>query len=639
MKKYLVFLLLLACSTFIYAYEPRDLLQKTDDQARLQLLLLTNQKWVPFPAYNDRAGWDTLTGEAKKEIISKGEAALNYQWQVVTASEYLEFDKSGSRKVMQDPYWANNEAIVSLVLAELAEGKGRFLNKIADGIWFYCEMTSWAESAHVAREQKEKTSLPGYKENIIDLTTGDMGSFFAWTYYFLKDEINKVQPMISERLRVNLQKRILDPYMNRTFWWMATNATPSIMVNNWNVWCNFNVLSCFLLLENDPQKLAEAVHRTMVSVDQYINYIKEDGACEEGTSYWGHAAGKLYDYLQILYLATAGKVSLFDQPMIRSTGEYIVKSYIGNGWVVNFADASAKGGGEPGVIFNFGKAVGSQEMQQFASYLINGKSLSSYYYTERDMFRILENLSCYSKLTATKPALVQSPTTWYPQTEVCYLHSRSGFFFAAKGGNNNESHNHNDVGSFILYLNQTPVFIDAGVGTYTRQTFSDERYSIWTMQSNYHNLPMINGIPESPGAEFHSRNVEFNASRQIFSLDLAGAYPQEASVEKWQRTYKLDSNKLTITDDFRLIRTIKPNEIHFLSWVKPRIFVKGYAIFEKDGTKITLSYNPSLFDPVIETIPLDDQRLSSVWGEAMYRLSLIAKKQSLSGKYVFIINK
>jgi hypothetical protein len=150
---------------------------------------------------------------------------------------------------------------------------------------------------------------------------------------------------------------------------------------------------------------------------------------------------------------------------------------------------------------------------------------------------------------------------------------------------------------------------------------------------------MINGIPESPGAEFHSRNVEFNASRQIFSLDLAGAYPQEASVEKWQRTYKLDSNKLTITDDFRLIRTIKPNEIHFLSWVKPRIFVKGYAIFEKDGTKITLSYNPSLFDPVIETIPLDDQRLSSVWGEAVYRLSLIAKKQSLSGKYVFIINK
>lgn len=73
--------------------------------------------------------------------------------------------------------------------------------------------------------------------------------------------------------------------------------------------------------------------------------------------------------------------------------------------------------------------------------------------------------------------------------------NKSGLFFAAKGGYNNESHNHNDAGTFSLYLHTTPVFIDAGVGTYTRQTFSSERYTIWTMQSNYHNLPMINGVP------------------------------------------------------------------------------------------------------------------------------------------------
>lgn len=46
------------------------------------------------------------------------------------------------------------------------------------------------------------------------------------------------------------------------------------------------------LLENDRDRLAKAVWRSMQSVDKFINFVKADGACEEGPSYWGHAAGK-----------------------------------------------------------------------------------------------------------------------------------------------------------------------------------------------------------------------------------------------------------------------------------------------------------------------------------------------------------
>ena len=163
----------------------------------------------------------------------------------------------------------------------------------------------------------------------------------------LKEEFDKVNPVISERLRNELKARILDTYIKRSdFWWQAFQATPTTLVNNWNPWCNFNVLTCFLLMENDPEKLSTGVYRTMVSVDKFINYTKEDGACEEGPSYWGHAAGKLYDYLQLLSTATSGKISVFEKPIIKNMGEYIVKSNVGNGWVVNFADASAKGGGD-----------------------------------------------------------------------------------------------------------------------------------------------------------------------------------------------------------------------------------------------------------------------------------------------------
>lgn len=47
--------------------------------------------------------------------------------------------------------------------------------------------------------------------------------------------------------------------------------------------------------------------------------------------------------------------------MIRRMGEYISRTYVGNGWVVNFADASAKGGGDAPLIYRYGRAVGSEE--------------------------------------------------------------------------------------------------------------------------------------------------------------------------------------------------------------------------------------------------------------------------------------
>lgn len=631
---------LLFCLAFVvcsHAQPSRDLLERETDTSSLNEVLLLKQAWVPYPGYVDREGWNKLTGAHKEMIIKDGEAALDHEWKMIKATDYLAFERSGSRDSMQKPFGENRTALANLVIAELAEGKGRFIDQIINGVWQSCEMTSWALSAHIARDQKEKTSLPSHKEHIIDLAAGNVGSMLAWTYYFLKDEMDKVNLLVSERLRQNLQKRILDPYMERSdFWWQAFNANPQQLVNNWNPWCNFNVLSCFLLLENDADKLAQAVQRSMVSVDQFINYSKYDGACEEGPSYWGHAAGKMYDYLQLLSSATGGKVSIFDESKIKNMGEYIAESYIGDDWVVNFADASAKGKGEIGVIYRYGKAVSSKQMMQYAGYLYQHNAQKPYYHSGDDLYRTFENLRTHDMLQKSESALLESRSTWYPETEFCYMRNKAGFFFAAKGGYNKESHNHNDVGTFLYYLDETPMIIDVGVGTYTRQTFSDERYSIWTMQSNYHNLPMINGIAQSFGAQYRSKDVQFNAEKLSFSLDLAGAYQEEAAVEKWQRSYQLDSlGGLLIEDEFKLTKTNAPNQINFLTWGKPDISKVGTVIIQKEGKTIKLIYDAAVFEAMIEIIPLSDKRLTNVWGKEIYRLSLNAKKLVKSGKYTY----
>jgi hypothetical protein len=624
----------------LWAHENRNLLSGKFSRADVQSFLMSGKSWVSYPAYADRNGWDKLTREHKAALIEQGEKLLSFPWKVVKATDYLEFERSGSRQAMEGPMGENNNAFVGLLLAELAEGKGRFMDQLANGIWYFCDVSAWTSSAHLVR-QKNQRPLPDPWDQIIDLAGSDMGAVFAWTLHFLKEPLDKIHPLVSKRLRNTLQERILDPYMLRDdMWWQAFHATPETMVNNWNPWCNFNVLACILLLEEDATKRAEGVYRTMISVDKFINYNHADGACEEGPSYWGHAAGKMYDYLQLLYYATNGRISLFEEPMVRNMGEYITRSYVGNGWVVNFADASAKGGGSPGVIYRYGKAVNSEQMLGFAAYLY-GKEKDAPRITQgKDLFRTLENLRYEPELKQVKPQLIRQRTTWYPQTQFCYMTNDQGIFFAAKGGYNAESHNHNDAGTFSLYVNNIPMLIDAGVGTYTRQTFSDERYSIWTMQSEYHNVPRINGASQPFGRAYKAQQVIFDSAKATLSMELAGAYGEAAAVKSWKRTYTLlPANGLRMEDAFQLSALKEPNALHFLTWAQPDLSVPGKVMLQKEGAGLVMEYDSKQFEAATDTISLTDVRLSNVWGPHIYRLRLTARKQNLSGKYFIHIKK
>ena len=255
-----------------------------------------------------------------------------------------------------------------------------------------------------------------------------------------------------------------------------------------------------------------------------------------------------------------------------------------------------------------------------------------------DLYIGLETLRFRPLLNKEKSEFKYPDFTWYPQTEFCYMRS-GGAFLAAKGGFNNESHNHNDVGTFILAFDNVPVMIDAGVGTYTRKTFSKERYTIWTMQSDYHNLPMINGVSEQFGAQYKARNVKADAKSLSFSADIAGAYPTEAAVEHWTRSYQLKKNRLLISDNFILKEAKAPNKVNFLTWGNVDISKKGLVVINVKGITAALSYDAATFEPSIEKVSLTDPRLSKVWGSEIYRITLTARTTALKGIYNYVIVK
>ncbi len=614
------------------AYTERNLLTGSVSKDDLKQMLVSDQKWVNLPAYSDRAAWDSLLGDAKDTYIKRGEKALSHDWPRVKATDYLEYERSGNRKIMENPLDANNKAVADLLMAELAEGKGRFIDQLINGVYAAAEMTSWALSAHIPAV-KPGRSLQQYDNHVIDLVAGDMGNLYSWVYYFMKPEFDKINPEISRRLRHELETRIIDPFLAYDkWWWDASRNYNGRMLNNWNPWCHSNVLMTAMLMEDDKDKYADVVYYTMQGVDKFLNYIKGDGACEEGPSYWGHAAGKTLDYIDMIGLATGGKVDISKEPLIKSMGEYIARSYVGDGWVVNFADASAKGGGDPYLVYRFGKAADSDLLKGFAAMMLNGSNAPS---NGRDIYRTFASLAIAPELKAYDGKFKSAAYTWYPETEFCYISTPKNLFFASKGGFNDESHNHNDAGTFSVWADNYPIIIDAGVGTYTRQTFSSERYSIWTMQSGWHNLPVINGYEQPHGRKFKASDVK--STKNSFELNLASAYPAEAGINKWIRSYNVKGREVKVADKFDISNPTTPNVINFLSWGKVDASHPGVVTIDADGHKAQLTYNPSIFEATVVDQPLPDTRLSNVWGPKISRISLTAKSTPAKGTYTYSI--
>ena len=592
----------------------------------LAALVGSSGAYHPYPTVDERAAWERLPAEQRAAMIASAEPLLNYSWPQLPATLYMDFDRTGNRRRYEGPYFERRSALGRLVLAECVEGSGRFLDDIINGVWAICEESTWVISGHNPGRGK----LPDVSRDLssahhyVEMSTHITGAQLAWVHYLLRSRLDSVDPVISARIRREVKARVLDPFL-ADIDYDAMRADKTMLLNNHAPWSCRNCLSCFLVLEAVPERRAEAVRKVMHILDLFMARYPADGGCDEGPGYWSVAAGALFDTLELLRSASGGRLSAYDEPLIQDMGRYIYRVHISGDYFVNFADASAKDPPEAGHVYRFGQRIGDERMIAFARFLYKKQKLPSAGKSELvralpDMFERDDGISAPG--TAPLPRDV-----WLPGLQVMVARERegsdAGFYLAAKGGHNAESHNHNDVGQFLVYLDGTPILIDPGIGIYTRQTFSAGRWKLWTVQSAYHNLPTVNDVMQKEGAEFRAADVSWHADDQAaeFSLNIAGAYPRASGIQSWRRTCRLTrggEGSVEIADHFALIRPSLDLSLSLMTPLRPEVSAPG-VIGLGDAS---LVFNADVLTVAVEPIDLNDRNLRRSWGEKLYRMVL-----------------
>ena len=459
----------------------------------------------------------------RSRIKEEAESALKSPWPRLTASMYREFRLNGNRANFENLGFERIRILSALFWGEYIEMEGRYSAPLVDVIWSICEQTSWVLPAHNQVKDIEAPDLPDPDEPIVALFSAQTAANLALILHYLRQSFEEFSPLFLRRVERELKSRVIQPYLERDdLWWMGLTEIEG-KVNNWNPWINSNVLLVTLLTERNPAIRERVIDKVCLTLDRFLAVYEPDGGCDEGCTYWNKAGGSLFDCLEILHAASG--IDLFSEPLIREIGRFLYRMQINGPWFVNFADGAARIRINASLVYLYGKKIGDEALQELG--LEAFEALKDEYFFHGNIYDRLRTFSVHREMRGAAEEIrrrrdsgdavgrrgLYPRVSWLPHTQVGAVREEAGttegFFLSFKGGHNNESHNHNDVGSFVVSFNGGPVLIDVGVETYEAKTFSARRYDIWTMQSSYHNLPEINGLMQRFGEEYRALDARF----------------------------------------------------------------------------------------------------------------------------------
>lgn len=495
-------------------------------------------------------------------------------------SMFKRYEDDGDRTEFEysdEGYFVRRGRLETYVIRAWLYGEKEDIRQLENIMWAICDEYTWSLPAHMHGQESLQSNL---QEDLytIDLFAAETGDTLAEAMLLVGD---KLSPIVVKRAKREIKKRITDRFLSGNFGWERTT-------NNWAAVCAGSVGMAAMCEVEDSDVLAQIIERLLSAMDYFKKGFAEDGSCLEGVGYWNYGFGYFTAFAEMLYRYTKGEINLFDDEKYRKVALFLQKSFLYGSRTVSFSDSGSYGSVPLGMVTKLSEHYEEIRIPEGARFChgpdIEGchrfaLAFREYLWMPNELPKEKGEFGCY----------VLPHAQWYVAS------GKDNVGVAAKAGKNNEPHNHNDVGHFIVYKEGEEFFADLGSGEYTRQYFAYEtRYKLLHCGSHGHSVPIINGTYQYAAKEAAAKDVQMGESG--ISMDISDTYKVD-TMKSLYRDIRFDKDKgsLKIKDKFTF--NGKPDSIteRFVTLIEPEI-TGNKVVLKGNKSTMTLSYDADIFE-------------------------------------------
>ena len=485
-------------------------------------------------------------------------------------SKFRLFAENGERNLYEYAFNQHVDKLTLYAYKTLIYGD-EYLYDLEDALYDVLSIYVWALPAHVPDINEEN-----YYE--LDLASTAIGATVATIDYLLGD---KLHPQLRKRIDTELRRRILDPFKKQIWHWEDR-------YNNWTSVCAGSTAVALML--KYPKEFDKLLPRFSENMRKFIAGFSDDGVCYEGAGYWGYGLSAFVMYAILVKKYTKGKIDYFKDEKVKNICCFFEKVTLYPDVITCYGDTGTDIKINEFLLHSLKKIYNDDIFipQQSRMYLpVNQLA---------QLLLFLENYDPSVKSDELRNAEhYMSHAGWYTKRTDSYS-------LAARGGWNGDSHNHNDVGSFIFAVDNRQILCDMGTRYYTKDYFlMPDRYFYLETSSRGHNCPIINrqyqaNLPERSTTQF---------SDGVFSVDFANIYGIDA-LKKLTRYFSSTEKSVTVRDEFKIDGEWSFTE-RLVSYAEPKITNGSIeidrALITFDPSKCKVSYVPDIH----QTKTLDDK--------------------------------
>ncbi|XOI98665.1 heparinase II/III family protein [Paenibacillus polymyxa] len=469
------------------------------------------------------------------DLKAYGERALKEPMPSLSFRLYRQFSDMGERKAYEEAYFDRRGRLAAVAMLALDTARPDALQALEEMLWDVCGEYTWCLPAHLGTGEINQV------DRNIDL-------FAAETVHMLAEIVNihteRLDRLVIERIRSEAERRIFIPLYReqRKFHWQTAD-------HNWSAVCGGCCGMAALLLLEDESTLRESISHTVSCMNAFLSGYGEDGGCAEGIGYWVYGFGYFTYYAEMLREYSEGELDLLAGPKIADIAAFPLRVHLSGGTYVNYSDSAEQEEIPSGLLSLLASRVGLQvdlplhiplltddPCHRWAHLLRNVMWSDPAVYGDEGASGQAERGFVFQNLgwMIAKGSL-DSPDT--KRTNGAPLHVA----ISIKGGHNDEPHNHNDLGQFVIHCGGENILCDPGAGLYTQAYFAPGREQLFHISSSGHNVPLIEGQEQSSGRQAQAHVLEAKLAEDggelNTTLDLTSAYSGAVSLARYTRQF------------------------------------------------------------------------------------------------------